>query len=1164
MTYPKRCQLLPLLLVSALAQPAAAQAPSYARQVKPFLARYCLECHNASTTKGELDLETIKGLLRGGKDGPVVVPGRPDASRLVLLPEHKAKPAMPPKKARQPEAAEVSVLRAWVAAGARDDSTTITLTIPEMKPRAAVAVPITAAAYQPAGKFLAVGQQRAVLTIELASGEVVHRSAGAEGRITSLAYSSDGCRLAAAASLPGRSGTVTIYRLASGLPEHGLEQTLAAHQDAILDMTFSPDGSLLATTGYDRLIKLWDVRTGKELRTLKDHSDSVYGLAFSPDGKLLASGAADRAVKVWDVASGKRLYTLGEPTDWVYAVAWSPDGRHLAAGGVDRSIRVWEVSASGGRIVQSAFAHEGAITRLVYSTDGKTLYSLSEDRTAKAWDAAQMIERKVYPRQPESVLALAVRPDHQQLALGRYDGHLVLVDEATGKVQAEPLPVKPKPPKLVRLIPDSAVRGRTARISFHGKHLNTVQDVVVKHAGAQVRVIDSGRSSDVLEADITFPADTPAGRYQLALKSAAGESGPLPLFVDLYPAVPEREPNDSPKTGQQVKLPVTVVGGIGRPGGLDYYRFEGQPGLEVGVQILTSAVGSKLNPVLEMIDPSGRILAESKNGLLACRCEHAGSYAVGIHDRDYGGGKDMGYRLYLGNIPIVASIFPLGLQRGTQADIHVDGVQLGGRTVRVNAPPAAAPGSRLPVSAHSPHGGPVGDARVVVGEFAEAVATSVDFRSPTVLPTPVTVNGWVGHPGATDLWRFSARKGQPLVLEVQARRLGSPLDSYIEILDASGRPVPRAVLRCVARTYITFRDHDSLTPSIRLEAWSELAMKDYVWVGNQLLRIWELPRNPDDDCQFYSKGGQRVGYLDTTPTQISLGLPMYKVTIHPPGTTFPPTGFPVIGLDYRNDDGGAGFGKDSRLTFDPPADGEYQVRVGDSRNLGGPNFAYRLTIRPPRPSFTITFEPKAPAVWRGAALPVSVTADRIDGFDGPIEVELVNLPAGFSAPRTTIPAGENSTALALWADANAGTPAGAPAWKVVARAAVGGQTIEQVAAGGPLKVADSAEVATTTHEAEVTVRPGQQVWMTARIERRKGFKGRVPLDVRGLPHGVRVLDIGLNGILITEKETSRAFAIYAEPWVKTQTHPFVVLARDEGKGTEFAAKSVLLHIAEEN
>jgi hypothetical protein len=66
--------------------------------------------------------------------------------------------------------------------------------------------------------------------------------------------------------------------------------------------------------------------------------------------------------------------------------------------------------------------------------------------------------------------------------------------------------------------------------------------------------------------------------------------------------------------------------------------------------------------------------------------------------------------------------------------------------------------------------------------------------------------------------------------------------------------------------------------------------------------------------------------------------------------------------------------------------------------------------------------------------------------------------------------------------------------------------------------------------------------------------------VRGLPHGVRVLDIGLNGILITEKESTRTFAIYAEPWVEPMTHPFVVLARNEGKGTEYAARSVLLKI----
>jgi WD40 repeat protein len=1160
MTYLKPHQFLVLLLGASLIQPVQGQSPSYARQVKPFLARYCLECHNASTTKGDLDLETLKGLMRGGKDGPVVVPGKPDDSRLVLLPEHKAKPAMPPRKARQPQASEVAVLRAWVAAGARDDSAGISVALPDIKPRAAVAAPITALAYQPGGKLLAIGRQHEVLFLDLESNDVVRKLSAPEGRITALAFGSDGHRLAVAASLPGKSGMVRTYALASGLPGDKPEQTLAAHQDAVLDLAFSPDGSLLATTGYDRLIKLWDVKTGKELRVLKDHSDSVYSLAFSPDGKLLASGAADRAVKAWEVATGKRLYTLGEPTDWVYAVAWSPDGHHLAAGGVDRSIRVWEVSAAGGRLVQSAFAHEAAITRLVYAADGKTLYSLSEDRTVKAWASARLVERKVYARQPETVLALAVRPDHKQLALCRYDGHLLLLEEASGKVQAEPLPAKPKPPQLLQLTPDSAVRGQTVRVVFHGKHLETTQQVIAKHPGVKTRLVN--KSPDFLQADVTFPSDTPAGKYPLSLKSPAGESSPLPLLVDLFPAVSEQEPNDSSTTGQKVKLPVTVVGSISRPGSFDYYRFEAQPGLEVGVQILASAIGSKLNPMLEIIDPCGRIVAESENGLLGCRCEQAGFYAVGIHDREYRGGQDMGYRLYLGDIPILTSVFPLGLERGTEAAIHLSGVHLGpDRTVRLKAPADAAAGTRLPVPVHSPLGPVLGNPSVVVGEFPEFVAASADFRFLKPLQAPATVNGWIGHPGAADRWRFVARKGQPLILEVQARRLGSRLDSYIEILDAGGHPVPQAVLRCVARTYATFRDHDSITPNIRLEAWGELAMNDYVWVGTELLRIWELPKNPDDDCQFFSIGSQRVAYLDTTPTQISLGLPMYKVTIHPPGTVFPPNGFPVIALNYRNDDGGPGFGKDSRLTFDPPTDGEYAVRVGDSRNLGASNFAYRLTIRPPRPGFKISFNPTAPVVWKGNALPISVTAERIDGFEGPIEVRLENLPPGFNAPPTTIQAGEHTTTLALWAEPTARVPSNGPPLKLVARALVCGQKVEQEVRGGPLKLADPGEISTSTQEAEVTVRPGQQVWMTARIERRNGFKGRVPLEVRGLPHGVRVLDIGLNGILITEKETSRTFAIYAEPWVQPLGHPFVVLARHEGKGSEFAARSVLLHVA---
>jgi hypothetical protein len=288
---------------------------------------------------------------------------------------------------------------------------------------------------------------------------------------------------------------------------------------------------------------------------------------------------------------------------------------------------------------------------------------------------------------------------------------------------------------------------------------------------------------------------------------------------------------------------------------------------------------------------------------------------------------------------------------------------------------------------------------------------------------------------------------------------------------------------------------------------------------------------------------------------------MYKVAIHPPGTTFPPNGFPVITVHYRNDDGGPGFGRDSRLFFDPPADGEYLVRVGDSRGQGGPDYAYRLTVRPPRPSFNVSFNPTAPSVWKGGAVPVTVTAERVDGYEGEIALRLENLPPGFNAPATTIPAGENSTAFALWADPTAATPAKAPPLRLVARADIDGKEVVKEATGGLPKAVAPGDIVTTTKEQEVTIRPGGQTRLTVRVERRNKFAGRIPLDVRGLPHGVRVLDIGLNGILITERETVRTIVLYAEPWVQAQEHPFVVLARREGKNTEHAARSVLLKVA---
>jgi hypothetical protein len=532
---------------------------------------------------------------------------------------------------------------------------------------------------------------------------------------------------------------------------------------------------------------------------------------------------------------------------------------------------------------------------------------------------------------------------------------------------------------------------------------------------------------------------------------------------------------------------------------------------------------------------------------------------VGIRDRDYRGGADFTYRLSIGNIPVVTGVFPLAVQRGRTREVHVDGVNLGssaGVQVKVTVPADALPGSRIPVPLTSEKEKPLGAAFVLAAEFPAVVADPVVGAD---LRVPGSADGIFTKPGESQLARFGAKKGERLVVEALAQRAGSRVDPVIEILDSSGKPLQRATLRCVAKTYSTFRDHDSAGPGIRMETWNEMAIDDYLLVDGELMRILALPKNPDDDCQFYQVGGKRVGYLGTTPSHHALGTPMYKVEFHPPGKTFPPNGLPVVPIYYRNDDGGPNFGKDSFLMFEAPAEGEYQVRIRDARGGFGPTHAYRISVRPPTPDFSVSFSPNAPSINAGGGLPINVTVNRLDDFDGPVRVKLEGLPPGLSAPETFVEAGHTTTAFTLFADADAKVPP-TTKLKLVARGTIGDKEVVREAMGGEPKVVPVGDIVTTTREAAVTLKPGQETKFVVDIARQGKFTGRVPLEVRGLPHGVRVLNIGLNGILVTERETSREIVLYAEPWVKPMVRPIVVFARREGKNTEHAAKSVLLKV----
>jgi hypothetical protein len=1046
-------------------------------------------------------------------------------------------------------------------------------------PAAVTAAPaaVTAVAYAPDGKTVAFAAGDRVLLLDAMKGEPLSTNPPitVKGRVTALAFDPRGRVLAVAHGEAGKSGSVLI----SPLLDSGPIQLTAAHKDSIYALAFSPDGKFLATAGADRLIHLWTVtdipaQLKGPFLTLKDHSDAVYGLSFSPDGTLLASCSADRTVKVWEASTGKRLYTLSDPTDWVYAVAWSPDKKHLAAAGVDKSVRVWAAGPDGAKLVGAAFAHEKPVWRLAYSPDGGTLYTVGEDRVIKAWDAHKLTETKVFDAQPDAILDFALRPDGKQFALARFDGVGQLIDPATGKVIAQPLPLKPAPadkpepvparaqppkaapPKADKLTPSGGVRGATTRITVTGANLDGVKSMSASVPGVKAELVAGKQTAQELALDVTIDAGAPIGAVQLTFDGNGGKSAATPFVIDRFPSVNETGATDSARTAMQVKPSVTIVGTIDRAGDVDFFRFAAEAGEQIGVQVTAAELGSKLDPALVITDEGGTVLAEGGSSL-GYVIRKAGTYAVGVRDREFRGGGDFHYRLHVGAVPVVTGVFPLAVQRGRTTSVHVTGVNLGsgaGITTKVAVPADAAPDSRVPV----PLGRTdvVGSASVSVSEFPAVVLDPVTGGDVRV---PGSADGIFARPNDAQTVRFSAKKGERLVVEVLARRAGSPVDSVIEITDSAGKPVPLATLRCVAKTHVTFRDHDSVGTGIRLDAWNELAVDDYLFVNGELIRILALPKGPDDDCQFYQTSGQRMGFLGTTPTHHSFGEPMYKVEIHPPGKTFPPNGMPVFPLTYRNDDGGPGYGKDSRLFFDPPADGTYQIRVSDARGAFGPTHAFRVTVRPPRPDFTVSANVSGPNLLKGNAVPVNVTVTRLDGFDGPVKLQLTGIPDGFSAPPTSVEARHNSTSFALYAEPNAEAPKN-PQVKLIASAMIGDHEMtREVPLALPAKLV-TGDIVTTLRQQVVTIRPGQETRFTVDVARQGKFTGRVPLDVRGLPHGVRVLNVGLNGILVTERETSREVVLYAEPWVQPMERPLVVFARREGVGGEFAAKPLTLKV----
>ena len=767
------------------------------------------------------------------------------------------------------------------------------------------------------------------------------------------------------------------------------------------------------------------------------------------------------------------------------------------------------------------------------------------------------------------------------------------------------------PPTLQKLTPTGAQRGTQVTMTIVGTNIGEATGVIFSEPGFSSRItavkevpvekmvvpkgvvrtdppIDDKARRFELTAVVTIAREVSHGVHGFRLHTPLGVSNQLRFAVSSLAETKEQEPNGADQP-QGVTLPAALVGSLGKAGDVDAYRFTARAGEEMVFQVVARALGARLDSVIRLLDASGKVVAENndmdlnRDSVLTWRFDDAGTYSIAIEDHEHGGGGDgFGYRIYAGVLPFLTSVFPLGVRDGASADVAVAGVNLGAESVRVAGEPAYPGGRTVPVTVRAPRGPVLNRKAISLGTHPDALEREPNSELALAQPLaiPSTVNGriWTatgrtddGHlsaPGDQDLFLFTAAKGQKLVFEVTAQQLGSPLDSVVEVLDAQGRVVPRALVRCLARTEIALNDPDSNRRSIRLLTWNELAVNDYLLIGDELLQVASLPTHPDDDLQLKSHRGVRSALLDTSPRNHSVGEAVYKVSLHAPGARLEANGMPVFQIDYVNDDGGTRFGgKDSRLHFEAPADGTYFLRLRDVRGLEGERFAYRLTAREPAPDYSIAFDPRSFNIPRGGRVSVTVTAERKDGFSGPIDVEFADLPAGLTSAPGRIPADADTTVLMIAAapDASLDThkarvrtiePGSAPyevagvaVLTLVARASIDGRVVSREAERvDPLDVvalAPRPDLVVTTTAERVELAAGGEVTLTVKVERRNGFTARVPISVMNLPHGVRVNDIGLNGVMITEEETSRTMHLVAEPWVQPQSQPIVIVGRVE-------------------
>ncbi len=746
----------------------------------------------------------------------------------------------------------------------------------------------------------------------------------------------------------------------------------------------------------------------------------------------------------------------------------------------------------------------------------------------------------------------------------------------------------PPDPVVLEVTPHGIQRGTQGTVVIEGLNLGETSHIYFDEKGVTSTILNTESVPNPTQVTprhrikilVKASSESSIGVHGLRVKTPFGTSNWVPFSLGHLQEIIEGSSSPDSNKIQEITPPVTYEGRIGTPGEEDFFHFDASSGEEFVFQVTASPIGSELDSLLTLTNQEGQLLARNNNfspasldSFLGYRFTSAGRYRLGITDFAGNGGRKSFYRLTMGRLPYITGRFPLGVRRGGLQKVRVEGFNLEGQTeIELDSLGPQSSGGYHSWRTSTSLGPSLNQVRIAIGEHPRLGESedNDEIDSAQQVSIPITIDGRVGRDGDRDTFRLHCRQGQVLALEVLAQRLDSPLDSLIEVLDDAGQPVLRSILKA------TFggNHQDSLASGSRqlqrFESTANLTFRpwDFVLInGRELVRLEEAVRHPDDFSLAQGLLGKRLAWLGTTPQNHPANLQVFKVDILSPQAQVESGELPLFHLNYRNDDGGPVYAKDSYLLFTAPTDGDYLVRLSDLRRRGGKRFAYQLTIRPAQPDFRLFLDDgfmqqrdlrgagaRNPNIPRGGRVAVTVSAHRIDGFMGEIEVEAQHLPPGVTATRGIIRAEEFQTTLALAASESAGETNAT--LRISGKARINGEdrvrpALDRDSSLNLISISPPAIIRPLVEPERLVLQAGTETTFRVSIACPDNFSQEVGIEVKNRPPGLFVWGRSTNaGLVIGEGERSRNLTLVADPELPAMTFPIFVVTRFKSEETE--------------